>query len=174
MGLSAVPRRHLPGLSRFVLSSPYAVIMMTGTSGRAALAFGNSSRPVIPGMLMSDRIRINDAAAASLISFKRAVCRLGKIHREATVADVAPECWRNSASTSGSSSTTSNKQAHLSAPCFARGCPARKDDLEFGEFTGRVSTSIRSGVLLDNNVVASTRRPRPVPSPGRLGRKETG
>jgi hypothetical protein len=33
--------------------------MMTGTSGRAALAFGNSSRPVIPGMLMSERIRIN-------------------------------------------------------------------------------------------------------------------
>ncbi len=38
-----------------------------GTSGRAALAFGKSSRPVIPGMLMSERIRINDAPAASLI-----------------------------------------------------------------------------------------------------------
>jgi hypothetical protein len=43
------------------------VIIMTGTSGRAALAFGKSSRPVIPGMLMSERIRINDAPAASLV-----------------------------------------------------------------------------------------------------------
>jgi hypothetical protein len=31
------------------------------------LAFGKSSRPVIPGMLMSERIRINDAPAASLV-----------------------------------------------------------------------------------------------------------
>jgi len=30
------------------------VIIMTGTSGRATLAFGKSSRPVIPGMLMSE------------------------------------------------------------------------------------------------------------------------
>ena len=36
--------------------SPYAVIMITGTSGRRALALGRSSRPLIPGMLMSDRI----------------------------------------------------------------------------------------------------------------------
>jgi hypothetical protein len=65
--------------------------MMTGTSGRAALAFGNSSRPVIPGMLMSERIRINYAAAASLISLSALSADWGKIHREAAVADVAPE-----------------------------------------------------------------------------------
>jgi len=39
--------------------------MARGTSGRSALAFGNSSRPVMPGMLMSDRIRISDTSAAS-------------------------------------------------------------------------------------------------------------
>jgi hypothetical protein len=39
---------------------------MTGTSGRSAFAFGKSSGPLIPGMLMSDKIRINDAPAASL------------------------------------------------------------------------------------------------------------
>ena len=37
---------------------------MTGTSGRAAFAFGKNSRPLIPGMLMSERIRINDREAA--------------------------------------------------------------------------------------------------------------
>jgi hypothetical protein len=36
---------------------------MTGTSGRSAFAFSKSSRPLIPGMLMSDKIRINDAPA---------------------------------------------------------------------------------------------------------------
>src|SRR5215472_1874114 len=49
---------------RLVSASPYAVIMMTGTSGRSALAFGRSSRPVMPGMLMSDRIRISVASLA--------------------------------------------------------------------------------------------------------------
>src|SRR5258708_10208843 len=37
---------------------------------------------------------------------KGAVCRLGKIHREAAVRMSRLNCWRNSASTSGSSSTT--------------------------------------------------------------------
>ena len=40
------------------------VIMITGTSGRSALALGKSSRPLIPGMLMSERIKISDASAA--------------------------------------------------------------------------------------------------------------
>src|SRR5215831_17148993 len=31
--------------------------MMTGTSGRRALALGKSSRPLMPGMLISDRIK---------------------------------------------------------------------------------------------------------------------
>src|SRR3954447_6532892 len=44
---------------RLVSASPYAIIMMTGTSGRAARALGNSSRPLIPGMLMSEKMRIS-------------------------------------------------------------------------------------------------------------------
>ena len=41
--------------------------MMIGTSGRAALVLGSSSRPLIPGMLMSDRIKISEAASASVM-----------------------------------------------------------------------------------------------------------
>ena len=52
---------------RFVSASPYAVIIMTGTSGRSALAFGRSSRPLIPGMLMSERIKMSDTPAASVM-----------------------------------------------------------------------------------------------------------
>ena len=32
--------------------------MMIGTSGRTAFAFGSISRPLIPGMLMSDKIKM--------------------------------------------------------------------------------------------------------------------
>ena len=42
-------------------------LMMIGTSGRAALALGNSSRPLIPGILMSDRIRMSDRSPASVM-----------------------------------------------------------------------------------------------------------
>ncbi len=33
--------------------------MITGTSGRNSQTFGNISRPVMPGMLMSERISIS-------------------------------------------------------------------------------------------------------------------
>ena len=82
------------------------VIMITGTFGRAAFTFGSISSPLMPGMLMSDRIRISKGSA---IFFARS---------NASGADAAnsmtkrPErmsrrnCWRNNCSTSGSSSTT--------------------------------------------------------------------
>ena len=92
--------------------------MMTGTSGRAALALGNSSRPVIPGMLMSDRMRINDAPAASLMQLKGTVSRLRKIHREASVADVASELLAKQRLNIGFVVNNKNKQAHLSAPAL--------------------------------------------------------
>src|SRR6476619_848335 len=38
--------------------------MMIGTSGLTAFALGSSSRPLIPDMLMSERIRISDRSAA--------------------------------------------------------------------------------------------------------------
>src|SRR5262249_49003175 len=54
-----------PSAAAFCLvgSSPYAVIMITGTFGRAAVTFGSISSPLMPGMLMSDRIRISMGSA---------------------------------------------------------------------------------------------------------------
>jgi hypothetical protein len=40
--------------------------MMMGTSGRAAFALGKSFRPVIPGMLMSDRIKMIETPSTAL------------------------------------------------------------------------------------------------------------
>src|SRR6516162_4066977 len=80
--------------------------MMTGTSGRRALALGKSSRPLIPGMLMSERIKINDAPAASAMrcSAAGADCANSIVNRLALRS--RRNSWRNSTSTSGSSSTT--------------------------------------------------------------------
>ena len=86
--------------------------MMKGTSGRAALAFGNSSRPVIPGMLMSDRIRINDASAASLMSSRA----LSVDWAKSAIADVASELLTKQRFNIGFVVNDKNKQAHLSAP----------------------------------------------------------
>ena len=38
--------------------------MMIGTSGRMAFALGSSSSPLMPGMLMSDRIKMIDTPDA--------------------------------------------------------------------------------------------------------------
>src|ERR1700722_9704701 len=65
IGLVNSPAAPASAAFRRVSSSPYAVIMMTGTSGRASLARGSSSRPLMPGMLMSERIRISLAASAA-------------------------------------------------------------------------------------------------------------
>src|SRR6266404_6272268 len=50
--------------------------------------------------------------------FKRAVCRLRKIHREAAVADVASELLPKQRLNIGFVVNNKNKQAHLSAPAL--------------------------------------------------------
>ena len=64
--------------------------MMTGTSGRRAFALGKSSRPLIPGMLMSESIKISDTPAASPMR-SRAADAEGKLHGEPASAQVTPE-----------------------------------------------------------------------------------
>ena len=59
---------------------------------------------------------------------------------------------RNSASTSGSSSTT--RISKLICLPLPRGCHARKNDLELGKFAGPGVDLDRSGVLLDDNAGA--------------------
>jgi len=52
-------------LKRTTLSLRIAVgIMMIGTSGRMAFALGRSLRPLNPGMLMSDRIKMRHSSPA--------------------------------------------------------------------------------------------------------------
>ena len=64
---------------------------MIGTSGRIALALGNSSSPLIPGMLMSDRIRMRDRSPASTDALKSHGSWLCELHRVTAGAQIAPE-----------------------------------------------------------------------------------
>ena len=65
--------------------------MITGTSGRISLTLGSISSPVMPGMLMSDRIRISDCSMVDAIARQRIRRRIGKIHHETLRAQIAAE-----------------------------------------------------------------------------------
>ena len=65
--------------------------MITGTSGRRAFALGKSSRPLMPGMLMSERIKMSDTSAASVMrssaaeAVKRRAMALFRERKQATL-----------------------------------------------------------------------------------------
>src|SRR5215211_7116251 len=116
---------------------------MMGTLGRAALAFGKSSRPLIPGMLMSERIdQYQRCPRRTADQFKRAVCRLRKIHREAAVADVASELLAKQRLNIRFVVHNKNEQAHLSAPALFVAAMRGRMTLNSVNSPGRVSTSI--------------------------------
>ena len=57
--------------------------MIMGTSGRISLAFGSISRPVMPGMLMSDRINIMVCSIGSAIRDRASAAESDEVHDEA-------------------------------------------------------------------------------------------
>ena len=65
--------------------------MMTGTSGRSSLTLGSISRPLMPGMLISDRIRISDCSMVPAMRASASGADMRKIHRETFRAQIAPE-----------------------------------------------------------------------------------
>ena len=99
--------------------------MMTGTSGRAARAFGNSSRPLIPGMLMSERIKIREALPTLVMRWSAALAGLRKLHQEATRFQVVPEPLPEQQLDIGFIVNNQNEDAHPRISCFAarRGRP---------------------------------------------------
>ena len=65
--------------------------MITGTSGRSARTFGSISSPLMPGMLMSDRIRISEGSATLRRAQQGRGRRRGELHLKASGLYVAPE-----------------------------------------------------------------------------------
>jgi hypothetical protein len=92
--------------------------MMIGTPGRAALAWGNSSSPLIPGILMSDRIRMSDRSPASWGG-------LGKLHGEPASAKVAPELLPEQHFDIRLIIDHENEHVHARSPDLIRDTPVR-------------------------------------------------
>src|ERR1700719_2505110 len=98
--------------------------MMIGTSGRAALALGNSSRPLIPGMLISDRIRMRTVACIG-DALKCGGGGLGKLHGEPVSAKVAAELLAKQHFDIGLIIDHENKQVHARPPDLIRDAAVR-------------------------------------------------
>src|SRR5665213_2955141 len=147
--------------------------MMTGTSGRNCLTFGSISSPLMPGMLMSDRIRISDCSIVPAMRASASVAELAKSIMKRCARKSRRNCWRNSASTSGSSSTTKTRTL-TSKPLFFMICNmagARQRYPEFGEPPGFGFDIDRATVLFHDDVVTH-RQSEPGAFTRRLGRKE--
>src|SRR5580704_14964146 len=127
--------------------------MMIGTSGRSALALGRSSRPVIPRMLMSERIKIRRTSLALLMPCRASGADLANSMLKRPARRSRRNCWRNSTSTSGSSSTT-RMSTSTRVLRFGRLCRRpRQNNPEFRELPGSSVDLYRPGVLLDDDVV---------------------
>ena len=87
--------------------------MMTGTSGRISLTFGSISSPVMPGMLMSERIKISDCSRVPAISRQRVRGRMGEVHHKALCAQIAPELLAEQCLNIGFVIDHKNQNAHV-------------------------------------------------------------
>ena len=142
--------------------------MMIGTSGRIALALGRSSRPLIPGMLMSDGIRIRDFVPSIRNALNCHRRRLRKFHREATGAKFAPELLAEQRLDIRLVIDHENEQGQVRSPGLLCDAPVRgRTILNSVNAQGAVSTSMMPPCcftmmswLID--------RPSPVPSPAGL------
>src|SRR5712664_578174 len=125
--------------------------MMTGTSGRISLTLGSISSPVIPGMLMSERIRISDCSMVAAMRASASAAELAKSITKRCARRSRRNCWRNSASTSGSSSTTSTSTFTSDLVCatvlFHDDVVAHRK-AKSGPFTGRLCRKERIEHLL--------------------------
>src|SRR3954469_10399071 len=156
--------------------------MITGTSGRAALILGRSSRPLIPGMLMSEKTRIRLASSGTVIRSSASLAELANLIRNRPERSSRLNCcWKREA-TSGSSSTTRIRTLMPRASSACSACEGRirrrvrrrgagQDDRELGELTGLGRDGDLAAVLLHDDVVAQGQA-EPGALAGRLRGKE--
>src|SRR5260370_1778988 len=100
-------------------------------------------------------------------TLERAVSRLGKIHREAAGAEVAPKLLTKKVLRIGFVVNDKNKEARLSGPGLLGAAIRGRMTLNSVNSPGRVSTSIDPACCL-TIISWLSERPRPVPSPGGL------
>jgi hypothetical protein len=90
--------------------------MMTGTSGRAAFAFGKSLEAAHAGHVDVGQDQNQGFACGIADALQGAIRRLRKIHFEAVVAQIAPELLAKQHLDIGLVVNNENKEAHEFAP----------------------------------------------------------
>src|SRR3974390_1656429 len=144
--------------------------MIIGTSGRAALALGSSSTPPLPGMLISDRIKMIDTPVASAMRWSAAGPDWTNSMVKRPARRSCRNCCRNSSSTSGSSSTARTSRFMSVCPRCSR---ARQNDPKLGEFAGLCVNLDRPRMLLHDDVVTDGEA-KPRAFSGRFSGEERG
>src|SRR5215831_120714 len=144
--------------------------MMTGTSGRKALALGKSSRPLVSGMLMSERTRMSCTPVASVMRRSAAEADWANFMVNRPARRSRRKRWRNNTSTSGSSSTTRMSRLILVLLSVRESWRTRQNNSHFGELGSRIDL-YRSRMLLHDDVV-SDGQAKASAFPGRLRREE--
>src|SRR5580704_9476022 len=132
--------------------------MITGTSGRISLTLGSISSPVMPGMLMSDRIKTSDCPMLEAIRDSASAAELAKSMTKRSARRSRRNCCRNNASTSGSSSTTRTRT--LTSNLLQNACyflvlffGSRQYDREFGKNAGLGIYIDRATMLFHDDVM---------------------
>src|SRR6516162_9412555 len=128
--------------------------MMTGTSGRKALALGKSSRPLISGMLMSERTRMSCTPVASVMRRSAAEADWANSMVNRPARRSRRKHWRNNTSTSGSSSTTRMSRLILVLLSVRESWRTRQNNSYFGELAGLGVDLYRPRMLLHDDVVS--------------------
>src|SRR5829696_609437 len=124
-----------------------------GSSPSSATNFANSSRPLIPGMLMSEKMRINEALPTFAMHCSAALADCANsITNRPALRSWRNRC-RNSSSTSSSSSTTRIRTLTRAPPLCGRPRP-RENDSEFREHPGFRINFDCAGMLLDDDIMA--------------------
>src|SRR3954466_10010093 len=138
--------------------------MITGTSGRISFTFGSISSPVMPGMLMSERIRISDCSMVEAMRNSASAAEPAKSITKRCERKSRRNCWRNSASTSGSSSTTRTRTSTANLWFLLHDCllclVSRQYDRELGKLSGHGIDVDRATVLFHDDVMRH-RQPEP-------------
>src|SRR6266849_10297398 len=138
--------------------------MITGTFGRSARTFGSISRPLMPGMLMSDRIRIRDG----LDTLQCSRSRQREFHDEAARTKITPGMLAEHAFNIGLVIDNENVGAQVVPPAASREIIVRGRVIMNSVKThGSVSTSIVPPCCF-TTMSWLIERPSPVPSPAGL------
>ena len=128
--------------------------MITGTSVRAARAFGNSSRPLSRHVDVGENQNQGGASHISDAPERRAA-RPRKLHQEALRFQVMPEPLPDQQLDIWFIINDENEDAHPRSPAFPRDAAvAGQNDSELGELTRLCFDFDRACMLVDDDVMA--------------------